>query len=373
MAFSATSKMNDLYSTFVPHCPIPTERGIGLAQRRWYANESIFESSESAWDHVFNNIDAPSPQNLLASSQPSRKVQKPRRHTMTARERRAFDEMFNMIFNTVLEEKSSQPTSGIGKTHLSGMNDLTVRLRHHSKKIEWTSEADQELDRKKEEMEYCNTDQELLDWAMREVFDESQRYEEMARHAMQQPSSSSQPVHLQPPSYPHLIAALMRTFRDKYADPYLALSIFDHARHLSIASYVFGCTTPAYNELIETRWKCFRDVRGVCDALEEMRINGIEMDSRTRALAETVRREVGERNKWEEESALDSGEVWAMVARIEKLTAVKSRKPREDRRKRDKKWSMGSEAWKLDAFEEDSEDRLEFGDWLNDSQLHTTQ
>jgi hypothetical protein len=280
---------------------------------------------------------------------------------MTARESRAFDEMFNMIFNATMEDQSLEPTSGIGKAHTSDLKDLAVRLRQHSKTIKWTSEADQELDRKKEEMDLCDTDQQLLDWAMREVFGESQRYEEMARNTLGQPSTSAKTIHLQPPSYPYLISALMRTFRDKYADPYLALSIFDHARHLSIASYVFGCTTPAYNELIETRWLCFRDVRGVCDALEEMRINGIEMDSRTRALAETVRREVGQRNRWEEETSLDSGEVWAMVARIERLTAVRSQRKRDDGGKRDKRWTVDSEAWKRDAFENNSKDGLEFG------------
>ena len=63
----------------------------------------------------------------------------------------------------------------------------------------------------------------------------------------------------------------MRSFRDKYKDPHLALAMFDHARNLSIASFVFGCTTPAYNELLETRWRCFRDLRGVADALDDVR------------------------------------------------------------------------------------------------------
>ncbi|PSR82944.1 hypothetical protein PHLCEN_2v5914 [Hermanssonia centrifuga] len=290
---------------------------------------------------------------------------------MTAREISAFDEMFNMIFDVVTEQKlntaNSQrtlaPTAGVGKSRMPEMNDLAYRLRQHSKKVKWTSEADEELDRKREEMDLCDTDQQLLDWAMREVFNESQRYEEAARRAVSSTPpdpDTSQPLHLQPPSYPHLTATLMRTFRDKYADPYLALSIFDHARHLSIASYVFGCTTPAYNELIETRWRCFRDLRGVCDALEEMRVNGVEMDTKTRGLAEMVRRQVGERNLWEEETSLGSGEVWTMVQRIEKLTAREGSKRHTQQGKR---WTPNSEVWQSNALRKESKDGWEFGRW----------
>lgn len=81
---------------------------------------------------------------------------------MTAREANAFDEMFNMIFNTIMETKQlgttdQEATPGVGKSHSSEMNDLAVQLRQHSKNLKWTSEADQELDRKKEEMDLCDT------------------------------------------------------------------------------------------------------------------------------------------------------------------------------------------------------------------------
>jgi hypothetical protein len=63
----------------------------------------------------------------------------------------------------------------------------------------------------------------------------------------------------------------MRTFRDHYKDPNLALFIFNHTKKLSIFSYVFGCSTEVYNELIKTRWDCFRDLEGVYNAVEEMK------------------------------------------------------------------------------------------------------
>ena len=306
--------------------------------------ESIFSPAKSAWDHVFLDIKDMPPLRPSAVRRPLRRPpQEPgvppgkvRRQAMTAREIGAFDEMFNMIFNAVSQrekgERGNSPLDevGIGSISQKGrMGDIFGTLRRHSKRLKWTSESDELLDRKREEMEFCDSDQQLLDWAMREVFGESRRYEEVARKAIADAAVSGvepavMPI-LQPETYPHLVALLMRSFRDKYRDPHLALSIFNHARHLSIPSYVFGCTTPAYNELIETRWKCFRDLKGVHDALEEMAVNGVDPNNRTRQIVEALRREVGERNLWEEENDLDSGEVWKILNSIDSLAAKRTK------------------------------------------------
>jgi Mtf2 family len=295
-----------------------------------------------------------------------------RRQAMTAREISAFDEMFNMIFYAASEQNGDGSRGdrldevSIGRRK---MGDLFGRLRRHSKRLKWTSESDELLDRKKEEMELCDTDQQLLDWALREVFGESKRYEEAARKAVAEAAASGSEAEalpmLQPETYPHLVAHLMRAFRDKYNDPHLALSIFDHARHLSIPSYVFGCTTPAYNELIETRWRCFRDLKGVHDALEEMIVNGVEPDNRTRKVVETLRREVGERNLWEEESDLGSGEVWAMLAKIESLMVTEAKEYQEIRPSTRYKgrWTPSDEQWKRAALHPQAKDGWEFGQW----------
>ncbi|KAH9894906.1 hypothetical protein C8Q73DRAFT_692124 [Cubamyces lactineus] len=321
--------------------------------------QSIFSPFASTWDNVFEDIKkdaAPpptpvNPRSFKLMNVAARSSKTVRAQAATASEMQTIDNMFAEIFEkTTMQGTSATGSVGLGRPRRpTTMNNVYSKLRSHSQRLRWTTEADQELDRKKEEMELCETDAQLLDWAMREVFGESQRYERAARPVLQESvaadakdasSSGSQeasasttseqppkenespPLQLQPSSYPHLLSALMRTFRDKYKDPHLALSMFDHARHLSIASFVFGCTTPAYNELIETRWRCFRDLRGVVDALEEMRVNGIELDSRTRLLAEGIRSEVGARTVWQEDSAPDSGEVRDLVTRLERLTIV---------------------------------------------------
>ena len=309
-----------------------------------------------------------------ASQEPGVPPGKTRRQAMTAREISAFDEMFNMIFNAVSERKKGNdfgsgdyPLSEVGIGSVSQRNkmgDLFGKLRRHSKRLKWTSESDEILDRKREEIDLCDTDQQLLEWAMREVFGESRRYEAAARKAISDASTSGvgeMPI-LQPETYPHLVASLMRSFRDKYNDPHLALSIFDHARHLSIPSYVFGCTTPAYNELIETRWRCFRDLKGVYDALEEMTINGVDMDNRTRQIVEALRREVGGRNLWEEENDLGSGEVWKMLSNIDSLVAKQRRVVKNDVQSFGKrKKLLPLDNWKRQESEDSSD--WNFGRW----------
>jgi len=153
-------------------------------------------------------------------------------------------------------------------------------------------------------MELFNTDHDLLQWVTKEVFGESQKWDEEAKKAMAtsnagattaSPSSGSPKERPGNHSiYPHLIAHAMRIFRTTYSNPSLSLAIFNHAARVSIPSYVFGCTAPAYNELIEAKWEGWGDLEGVCSALEEMRANGVKIDGRTRIVVEKVRREVGE-------------------------------------------------------------------------------
>ncbi|KAJ3761824.1 hypothetical protein EV360DRAFT_92831 [Lentinula raphanica] len=334
--------------------------------------DSIFKTDGDAWDHVFKGIKNMPP--LTSSSLRNPVSQTPRRlrkQSMTATELSAFDDMFNMIFDAVSEQKSSEMRSGSDQKNLSssgGLGDLFGKLRKHSKRMRWTTEEEELLDRKKEAMDLCDTDQELLEWAVREVFEESQKLEVASREALQQVNASGNkkkasmeglPI-LQSPIYPHIIAHLMRTFRDKYHDPHLALAIFDHARNLSIPSYVFGCTTPAYNELIETKWRHFRDLKGVHDALQEMVVNGVDIDNTTRKIVDGLRREVGERNLWIEDEYLGEGELWDALKAIEGLV----RKPKKDSgMDKSKKWndwktSDGAERdWEFDEWDSSSSSR----------------
>lgn len=275
--------------------------------------------------------------------------------------------MLDMIFNkrrptgdpaTQLPPASSEKEAGVGGGHI---DDIVGRLRRHSRPLRWAKEPTADLlDQKKEQMMLCNSDQELLEWARREVFDESKRYEETARKAIDEASSSAPGAakelpRLQSPVYPQVIAHLMRTFRDHYRDPNLALFIFHHAQKLSVVSYVFGCSTEAYNELIQTRWVCFRDIQGVYDAIDEMVVNGVPLDSTTQKLIENMRRDIGNVELHRDASEEAQRTVWNSLSKIERLVASQLKTKVQGT----KMWDR----WKSDVLN----DGISDDDWAFDS------
>ena len=286
----------------------------------------------------------------------------PRRQTMTNRELSAFDEMFNMIFAAANERRLTEDGSAAAPdidTHGPLSNFLKSLSKHPRAR---QTGDDTELDKLKEQLALCQSDHAMLEWAEREVFGASVRAEEAAREAFA--AGSPPPPHLQPPVYPHLLAAMMNAARDRYGDPYLALALFEHARNLSALSYIFGCTTPAYNELIETRWNSFRDLRGLHAALAEMRANAVAPDMRTRGLVDDVRRDTGARTLWLEEGEAGSGEAWQLLGEIERLVARRTprRSPMGEHRPRQPQRTP-HDVWKNPDEAVDGDAAYQFGEW----------
>jgi hypothetical protein len=311
-------------------------------------NAGLFAAKDSAWDNIFQDVGKMTP--LL----PQQKAP-PRgggRQAMTAQEISAFDEMFNMIFDAV-SEQSPNGKKAPAAAATAEISDLFGKLRRYGKKLQTSDPDAEDIDRKVEEIDLCNTDQQLLDWALREVFGASQQYEKAAREAMAAAAAAPKgstiiPMPpLQPRWYGTVLARLMATFRDRFNDPHLALSVFENARRLSVPSYVFGCTTPAYNELIDTRWRYFRDVRGVVDALEEMRVNAIYPNEQTRTLVEAMRRDAGQTLVWRDDTSLENADVLALLDRAEQLSYPPRRPNRSSKpTQRNDKW--GNRRWRSD-------------------------
>jgi len=286
----------------------------------------------------------------------------PRRQAMSNQELVAFDDMFNIVFAAENERRLAEGGAAVA-FDVDAQTPLTDFLKNLYKRPHVRPKGeDTDLDRLKEQLALCQSDYAMLEWAEREVFGASIRAEEAARAAVTE--GKPPPPHLQPPLYPQLLATLMTTAREDYGDPHLAVALFEHARNLSPLSYIFGCTTPTYNELLETRWHSFRDLRGVHAALEEMRANGVFPDIRTRALVDDVRREVGARTVWLEESETGSGEVWSILREVERLVA--RRAPQQassgDYRARQEQ-PRPHDAWKNPELTADESAGYQFGEW----------
>ncbi|VDB91642.1 unnamed protein product [Peniophora sp. CBMAI 1063] len=332
------------------------------------------------WDQILSDLDTEATESFRSATPISRKQMKasnaptPRRVTMTVREQRAANNMFNQIFSSMSDTPAGGADGGIEKTGLSTYMGALSRSRRVTRPGE-DPELEVELDRMNEAIDNALSDHELLQWAEREVFAQSFELAAAADARMNLPKDARDDgplAPLQSATYPHAIAKLMRTFRDKYRDPHLALAVFAHARSLSIYSYVMGCTTAAYNELIQTRWECFRDLRGVYEAVQEMASNKVRRDSRTAALWENIRREVGT-------SATHSDGLYDILGRIDQMVGkdpvrrerslrgetLEQRLGREKRIRRHKQgggrdWN----AWRNPAaLESRDEEGLGFGEW----------
>ena len=251
-----------------------------------------------------------------------------RRQAMTREESNIFTDLFDQIFTAQQgflrsSPKNKDPLSGVGIGRRPGdrepptVHTLYGKLKRRSKRHHDATDLDNLVEKLRAEMEVIETDIGLLAWAVENIFSTNGLLPDTGKKSRTKKAESVTPTtttttttaspddspstspalisDIDEPTristYPHLLSTLIATFRDKFHDPHLALSIFAYARRLSVPSYVFGCTTTAYNELISTLWKCFKDVHGVVEALQEMKNNGVFPDNHTRNLAMRIRRE----------------------------------------------------------------------------------
>jgi len=88
-----------------------------------------------------------------------------------------------------------------------------------------------------------------------------------------------------------------------------------------------------------------------------MAVNGVDFDTRTRKLVDTVRREVGERTLWAEDDSLGSGEAWNMLKKIEEL--VMKRQTDDTSGDQQRRW----DEWKNLPLEDNEKDGWGFDQW----------
>ncbi|KAK4047862.1 hypothetical protein OIO90_006023 [Microbotryomycetes sp. JL221] len=170
----------------------------------------------------------------------------------------------------------------------------------------------EKLDAARERMMQFDSDVELLRWSMRHVFgfeldlNMASVFPDVAVVAPRLPSDSvpapgvprapmpnsnvdresSHPAGPASPIYADLLLTLFKLLRDTYRSPHLALYVFQLACS-SPYSYVKGCTTALYNEVLRTKW-LEADIESVAIGLDEMRGAGVRIDDNTRALINDI-------------------------------------------------------------------------------------
>ena len=214
---------------------------------------------------------------------------KHRRQGQTPHEAQAFEQVLAEIFEDLertgpLRAGSHPSNDPYGAQYAVGGNIFRARglaarrrgaFRYAS--MELDDQLVEEMDQLKEEMSVNANDADILSWAKRRLFS---------------PEIDDDGYPNFPRSYPHILAHLLRVVRTNFHNPHLALALFQHAQTHSIESYLGGCLTPTYNELLAVRWESFRDLDGVDQAVQEMLVNGVGWDRDTRKLVEKVCEEV---------------------------------------------------------------------------------
>jgi len=133
-----------------------------------------------------------------------------------------------------------------------------------------------------EDMKRCKNDWELLKWLDKNLFGMVSSQD--AESERKTPSAV----------YADLLVEGMIAFRQGFNDLVGAMSLFERVKGLGAESYVVGCSTGAYNEMLQTKWEAYKDVSRVVELVDEMEVNGIEGDQKTMEILRTIIDEVGE-------------------------------------------------------------------------------
>lgn len=170
-------------------------------------------------------------------------------------------------------------------------------------------ETEEAFDRLKEECARFATDVDILDWARRVVFKPN-----VVEEKVEQSDGTTTTISNNagfPSTYPLILTHLLALFRDRFQNPHLTLALFSFARSYSNESYLSGCSTSAYNEVLRTRWESFRDLKGVEEGVREMMKHGVGWDKITSSIVSGIVEELSAKafkESGEKESKLEFGE-----------------------------------------------------------------
>lgn len=312
-------------------------QGVDPSRLRPNLNDSSSTTSDDNWAQILKDVDPPSHNIIFGGTRVAMRPSIPlelafRKQTATLEEQIAMDDVFERVFNMDFQNAPQAYTIGARRPPglLASAPSPMAKGQGSTKSLD---ELELMVDKKREEMYHCKSDHELLKWAMREVFCQppneptstppSEASETPSEESDKPPKATSPtaPKELHPGIYARVVATLMVEFRERYNNPHLAIAIFDFTRRRSILSYVTGCTAPSYNQLMYTHWNSFRDLQAVINIAEEMRVNGVAPDTRTKLIATQIREEILPRTALSEEGGLP--EVYRLLDRLDILLRPK--------------------------------------------------
>lgn len=296
-------------SSYVPRRAVPAH-----IRSRSESTPTQYSRLQDAYSGLFAALPAssygtrPPPPSPSLSGTPERVPS--RRRAQTQRLTDAEAEAFAGLMSTFLPESFAVGSTAPGarKPDLLGLEVIQNALRKKvvAREMNWarktkatlTRAQEERLDEMKEKMMSFATDVELLAWSMTDVFGFSTSSlfpdpraaptptPESLRRLSDTSSVDDLVAGPSSPIYSELLLALFILLRQTHRSPHAALHVFSLAS-LTPHSYVLGCTTAVYNEVLRTRWM-EGDVLSVASGLEEMLAGGVRIDDGTRAIVAAV-------------------------------------------------------------------------------------
>lgn len=262
--------------------------------------------------------------------------------TISSSEREIFAKLFDQMLTQPISEgkghklvkgrkpeKPLDPPSATREFHASIMDDSLLLspmevleyppalqpLAAKFKRNEPVERKEGDWDKLEERMDECETDYELARFLDTEIFSA------MEGHAQNgSPKEGVLPFDVVRANYSLILVKAMRLLRITYNNPLAAHTLFLRAKMLSAESYVLGCTTQLYNELLVSRWESFTDLYSICEILDEMSTNGVKGNGDTIQIIQRIQADVEE---WAVHGAEAARAVWlGEKERIGKLDRI---------------------------------------------------
>ncbi|GAA5882318.1 hypothetical protein JCM3774_005507 [Rhodotorula dairenensis] len=239
-------------------------------------------------------------------------------------------------------------------------------------RTELTEQEELELDRLREQLLGFKSDYQVLKWGMEVVFGYDKAYVRDAMYpdpnslpvvdvtaAAAEPQPDTTPAH-GPLSrmYPDLLLLLFLVLRDTHRNPTCALSVFRLAKSNPL-SYVNGCTTALYLEVLRTYWaNGAGDIEAVLAGLDEMRANGVPFDDKVRELV----RSIGDAIRIDQDRAELRYEREVNHSREEHELAATANEREREREIQKRRWFDANQvgAWsRMERIVEENQDEME--------------
>ncbi|KAI9787645.1 MAG: hypothetical protein M1839_000176 [Geoglossum umbratile] len=160
----------------------------------------------------------------------------------------------------------------------------------------------EELARVEDKLRAARTDFELWTVLEQDVFSLAKRVEGEARRVKGSPKQLKDGIPEIPQdlgqniptlaiaglNYPHTLLLAMRLLKHDFNAPDLCLTLFQQVKALGLTSYVLGCSTALYNEVLDVKWRKYHDFASVVELLAEMQKNGVEFNDETLGLLTAI-------------------------------------------------------------------------------------